>query len=80
MDKLRNFFYGIFTAVVLALVVQGSLTLWGFRNDYLKIRQEHQAVYGYLAGVVGKTPDGKPITRADLIELVLQKGLQQPKE
>lgn len=79
--KLTNFIYGIFTAIVAATLIHGGLTLWGFRNDYLKLREEHTAMYQYLAQIVTTTQDKKPVTRADVLGLIAQNALKPaPKE
>jgi hypothetical protein len=79
MPKLTSFIYGMTAAIVGALVIQGALTLWGFRNDYLQVREEHKAMYGYLAQIVA-TSQNKPVTRADVLGLIAQDALKKPTE
>jgi hypothetical protein len=67
-EKLK----GMLLAAIIGVVMYGAHTLWGFRNDYLNLRQEHQAMYQFLAGVVGEA-DGKPVARAQVLNQIIQR-------
>jgi hypothetical protein len=72
-EKLK----GMLLAAIIGVVMYGAHTLWGFRNDYLKLRQEHQVMYQFLAGVVGKV-DGKPVARVHVLDQIINRVTAPP--
>lgn len=79
--KLKQRLIGAVGVILLALLIYGGQTLWGFRNDYLQVRAEAKAAYGYIAQAIAKDPQtGKVIVRADLLEQILKERFTEKKE